>query len=101
MNSLDLRIRILLTLQVCLLGMVTRRMYSVAASWSNSDLNVYFVFDKNPSQEEREIVDSIKTELLSHLPEMEVSCAIEEFRSSSSSVRSTKNEVLVFQRAPE
>ena len=86
---------------LCDILYVWHSMYSVAASWSDSNLNVYFVFDKNPSQEEREIVDSIKTELLSHLPEMEVSCAIEEFRSSSSSVRSTKNEVLVFQRAPE
>lgn len=98
MNATELRIRVLLTLQVALLGMVTANMRSVLVSWTDKDVRVRVVFDRAISSEDVELVSEIETEVISHLPDHTVHCQAEA-SSVSAKVQINANEVLVFQRA--
>lgn len=65
MNVVDLRTRVLLTMQVALLGMVTPSMRAVSVSWSESAVRFRVFFDR---QVDAEITSEIETEVMSHLP---------------------------------
>ena len=98
MNAKELRIRVLMTLQVALLGRVTANMQSVLVSWSDKDVRVRVVFDRAITSEDIELVSEIETEVISHLPEHAVSCQAE-VGSTSAKTQLYANEVPVFQRA--
>lgn len=98
MNAIELRTRVLLTLQVVLLGMVTASMRSVSVSWTDKDVHVRIVFDRAISPEDFELVSEIESEVISHLPEHMVHCQAEA-RPTAANVQVNAGEVLVFQRA--
>jgi hypothetical protein len=98
MNAIELRVRVLLTLQAALLGMVTASMRSVLVSWTDKDVRVRIVFDRAISPDDLELVSEIETEVISHLPEHTVHCQAEACLTSAK-VHVNADEVLVFQRA--
>lgn len=100
MNAVELRVRVLLTLQVALLGMVTPSMRTVLVSWTESDVHIRVLFDGGVSSLEGELVSEIESEVMSHLPGHSVRC-VAETCSVPEKVMPTNGEVLVFQRAPE
>lgn len=97
-STVDLRVRVLLTLQAALLGMVTANMRAVLVSWTDKDVRVRVVFDQGVSPEDVEIVSEIESEVISHLPNHAVLCQAEACLSPTR-VQTNAGEVLVFQRA--
>ena len=67
-NVVELRVRVLLTLQVALLGMVTANMRSVVVSWTDKDVRIRVVFDEKVAPEDAELASEIESEVISHLP---------------------------------
>lgn len=98
MNAVEVRVRVLLTLQVALLGMVTASMRAVLVSWTDKDVLVRVVFDRELSPEDVDLVSEIESEVISHLPNHTVHCQAEACLISSK-VQTNAGEVLVFQRA--
>jgi hypothetical protein len=99
MSNIELRTRVLLTLQVALLGMVTSNMRSVFVSWTETDVHIRLVFDGIVSINEIELASEIETEVISHLPKHGITCdAISCLPLEK--VVPLVSEVLVFQRAP-
>jgi hypothetical protein len=99
MTPIELRVRVLLTLQVALLGMVTPNMRAVLVSWTDSDVHVRVLFDSHVSPRDAELVSEIESEVLSHLPTHKVNCQGEACPPVMM-VEAHAGEVLVFQRAP-
>lgn len=75
MNKTELRTRVLLALQVALLGAVTERMRSVLVSWTASEVRVRLFFANELTKADLENSAEIETELASHLPDQAISCA--------------------------
>lgn len=98
MNAAELRVRILMSLQVALLGMVTVSMRSVLVSWTDKNVQIRIVFDKMISQDEEELASEIESEVISHLPEHAVRCQAE-FCPLPAKVKINPDEVPVFERA--
>lgn len=63
MTELPMRIRVLLSFQRAMLGMVTSSLVGVAVSWSESVICARFVYDQ-PTAVEAELVEEIETEVL-------------------------------------
>ena len=99
MNATELRIRVLLTLQASLLGMVTANMRAVAVSWNDKDVRVRVVFDETVSAEDAEVASQIESEVISHLPDHNVRCQAEACATPHGKIRINPEEVMVFQRA--
>lgn len=72
MNSNDLRIRILLTLQNALLGEVSQSLRGVACSWNSQSINIYAIFDGTISDGDRESMGFVETEIISSCSEHQV-----------------------------
>lgn len=98
MKSTELRVHVLLTMQVALLGMVTANMRSVLVSWTETSLNVHIVFDDSMSPADSELASEIESEVISHLPSHAVICRTESRLPLEKVIPST-DEVFVFQRA--
>lgn len=98
MNTLELRTRVLLTLQVALLSRVTSNMRSVLVSWSDWEVKVRVVFDEALSDDDIELTSEIESEVMSHLPDHSVVC-VAEARSPLERVEPRPGEVVVFQRS--
>lgn len=98
MKSTELRVRVLLTMQVALLGMVTTNMRSVLVSWTDTSVNVRIVFEGAVSPADNELASEIESEVMSHLPSHAVICRTESSLPPEKVMPST-NEVFVFQRA--
>jgi hypothetical protein len=99
MKNTELRVRVLLTLQVSLLGMVTGNMRSVFVSWTETEIHIRAVFDEEVIPKDVEIANEIESEVISHLPAHEVFCRAEACLMSDKPVPFA-GEILVFQRAP-
>lgn len=99
MNNIELRTRVLLTLQVVLLGMVTSNLRSVLVSWTETDVHIRLVFEGAVSSDEIELASEIESEVISHLPNHAVLCKAEACLPFER-VAPFAGEVLVFQRAP-
>ncbi len=100
MIGADLRTRILLTLQVALLGMVTAKMQSVLVSWTEESIHIRLIFEGHISSAEIDIAGEIESEVVSHLPDFSVLCHPQSCPPSAR-VAPLAGEVLVFQRALE
>ncbi len=98
MNAVELRVRVLLTLQVALLGAVTPNMQSVLVSWTDKDVRIRIVFDESLLPEDVELASEIESEVISHLPNHTVLCQAEACLPSKR-MEINAGEVLVFQRA--
>ncbi|HJS03780.1 MAG TPA: hypothetical protein VJ832_09895 [Variovorax sp.] len=97
-NAVELRVRVLLTLQVALLGMVTANMRSVVVSWTDKDVRIRVVFDEKVAPGDAELASEIESEVISHLPHHTAFCEAEACVPSKG-VEISAGEVLVFQRA--
>ena len=71
-DALDLRRRVLLTMQVALLGLVPPNLRAVTVGWSNELLEGKFYFEGVLSDTELEIVSEIETEVMASFPDHEV-----------------------------
>lgn len=98
MKTTELRVRVLLTMQVALLGMVTANMRSVLVSWTETSVNVRIVFEGAVSPADSELVSEIESEVMSHLPDHAVICKTESGLPFEKVILSS-DEVFVFQRA--
>ena len=98
MNNTELRVRVLLTLQVALLGMVTASMRSVLVSWTESDVHIRLVFEGAVRPVDLELASEIESEVMSHLPSHVVRSRTETCLLSERVVP-LPGEVMVFQRA--
>jgi len=78
MTNIDLRARILLTLQSALIGEVTAGMQAVLVSWTEENISLRILFSSPPSLDEVETASRIETEMISHLPEFSIQIRIEE-----------------------
>jgi len=72
MKGDSLRVRVLMSLQVSLLGMVSPNIRGVTCSWGSESIKVIFVFDGAINDEDRESAGEVETELMSHFPEYKV-----------------------------
>lgn len=98
MNNTELRVRVLLTMQVALLGMVTANMRSVLVSWTETNVNIRIVFEGAVSPADNELASEIESEVMSHLPSHAVICRTESDLPFGKVMPFT-DEVFVFQRA--
>jgi hypothetical protein len=98
MTTTELRVRVLLTTQVALLGMVTANMRSVLVSWTETSVNIRIVFEGAVSSADSEIASEIESEVMSHLPDHAVICKAEAGLPFEKTMLSA-DEVFVFQRA--
>jgi len=97
MTSVELRVRVLLTLQVALLGRVTANMRAVLVSWTEKEIWINFRFDQPASPQEIELVSEVETEVISHLPDHLPHCQIDAI-ACSNKLDINLGEVLVFHR---
>ncbi|MDP9877264.1 hypothetical protein J2W25_000874 [Variovorax boronicumulans] len=98
MSNTELRVRVLLTLQVALLGMVTANMRSVLVSWNKTEVHIRLVFNEVINDTDVEIASEIESEVISHLPGQIVRCEAETIPLDIK-VMPREGEVLVFHRA--
>jgi hypothetical protein len=99
MNSLETRARILLSMQVALLGMVTPKMRAVLIGWHEPQMVFRVIFDSClVTSEQADLVNELETEMIAHFPGWEIqglAVPLEQAHQVSASL----NEVLVFRRA--
>lgn len=98
MNKTELRVRVLLTMQVALLGMVTGNMRSALVAWNETEVRIRLVFEGSVLLEEQELASEIESEVISHLPDHFVQCRAESCLEPEK-VIPIADEVFVFQRA--
>lgn len=63
------RIRILLSLQKALIGSITSHLRAINVGWDESHITIYFFYDGEISEEDREESECVATEVLSAFPE--------------------------------
>ncbi len=68
----DLRVRVLLSLQRALLGEVTPNLRGVTCSWDQSLIRISALFDGKVSEENRESMECVATEVMSDFPDFQV-----------------------------
>lgn len=51
-------------LQIALLGAITQNLKRVSTKFSESHIDIYFYYDKSPSEEEEEISEEVSTEVM-------------------------------------
>ncbi len=97
MTDVELRIRILLAMQVSLLGVITGNIRAVLCSWSSKSIRIRAIFHEVITDEDRERMSEVETEVMSHFPECEVSLTC--IRVDAPSVIGfAPNEIFVFKR---
>lgn len=72
MNNESLRSRLLLSVQVALLGMVGPSLRCVQCRLDASQICLRFVFDSKVNDDDRESCEEVATEVISHFPEHEL-----------------------------
>jgi hypothetical protein len=97
MSGDELRIRVLLAMQMSLLGQVVPNMRAVMVSWSEADVRIRVIFDSAVSASDAESVSEIETEMISHFPDQRVNATAEV--SKAASIDTAEGEVFVFLRA--
>jgi hypothetical protein len=100
MSAVELRVRVLLTLQVALLGMVTANLRSVLVSWTETEIRIRLLFEGVVTPSDIELASEIESEVISQIPSHSVTSSAEPC-SISDKVEPAVGEVLVFQRAPD
>lgn len=98
MNTIQLRTRVLLTMQSALLGMVSKHMSAVVVSWTEEKINIRIAFDRVPTANDIELASEIETEVISHFPQHTVQCCAET-SNPPMRIELSPNEALVFQRS--
>ena len=73
MTDLELRIRVLLTMQSALLGAIGRNVRAVVCQWDFDSIHVRSIFDGEISIADNELMDDVEVEVISHFPDAAVS----------------------------
>ncbi|BCQ28289.1 hypothetical protein NK8_64780 (plasmid) [Caballeronia sp. NK8] len=95
----DFRVRLLLSLQVALLGNISANMRAVTCRLEGSDIKVRAMFDGAVSEEDSATVDEIGSELASHFDHEMVD--VECLRVDAPQPISTSNDELIAYRRKE
>lgn len=72
MSLNNLRVNVLLAIQTALLGMVTKNIRAISCDWNESEIFINFIYDKEPSAEDKLICSEIEAEVISHFPEHKI-----------------------------
>lgn len=72
MNNIELRTRVLLSIQSSLLGVVSPSMVGVSCRWTENSIWVYFILDRCPDEAILDDISCFETELISHFPDFDV-----------------------------
>lgn len=77
MHENDLRIAVLLTMQVALLGAVGPDVRKVLCRWNASEIRVRAVFDGPIREDDAEVMLEVETEMMASFPSHDVSLVCE------------------------
>jgi hypothetical protein len=72
MTTPDLRVRVLLTMQLALLGLIKPNVRAIACSWNTKHIFIHAIFDGEISDADRELMDELEAEVISHFPDVAV-----------------------------
>ncbi len=72
MTSIELRNKILLSLQVALLGEITPNIRGITCGWSSSLITIHWYFQGEISEDDRESMECVATEVLANFPEHKI-----------------------------
>jgi len=72
MNENELRIEVLLTLQVALLGEVPEALRGITCDWNESQIVIHCYFDGEIAEEDRESMEDVVAEVIASFLEHEV-----------------------------
>jgi hypothetical protein len=95
MNEIEIRVRVLLTMQSALLGAITPEMRAVYVCWDSASIAVRMILNRHPTPSDFELAKIIESEVVSHMPDFDVTCVLCE-ESNPASVRPLQGEVAVF-----
>jgi hypothetical protein len=77
MNGNDLRVSVLLGIQVALLGHISSRVRRVLCRWDDQEIRARAIFDGNVTEEDAEAISEAETEMMANFPHHVVSIAFE------------------------
>ncbi|WP_147297193.1 hypothetical protein [Chromobacterium vaccinii] len=97
MNEIDLRVRVLLTMQVVLLGFVSVNCRAVLCAWREGEIDVRIIFDQEVSEGDQECVSEIESELFAHFSDWSVNVLYERL-AVSALIEKKQDEFFVFKR---
>jgi len=63
------RVRILLSLQKALIGSITSHLRSVSVGWDENNIDIYFLYDGEISEDDQEESECVATEVLASFPD--------------------------------
>jgi hypothetical protein len=69
MKQIELRRKVLLSLQTALLGEVPPNLRGVTCDWDTSALVIHCIFDGEILEEDRESMECVATEVMANFPE--------------------------------
>ena len=73
MTEIELRIRVLLTMQSALLGAIRPNIRAVACRWDFNSIHIRSIYDGEISNADKELIDDVATEVISHFPDAAIS----------------------------
>lgn len=97
MKKAELRARVLLSLQIALLGIVGERLRAVACRWTDTQIRIRAVFDGEIDAVDVESMSEVETEIISHFPDHQIEvdcCRID----APHPITALSDEVFVFKR---
>lgn len=73
MPSIELRIRVLLSLQAALLNNISANIRGITCRWSTSEITIHCYFQGEISDDDRESMECVATEVIADFPEHKIS----------------------------
>ena len=78
------RLRLLLGMQVALLGMITPQIRGITCGWIDNAITLKFLYDGPYSEDDEEDCEDVVTEIMSHFPEHQVELQMLELQAPES-----------------
>lgn len=97
MMKVEKRVQILLSTQRALLGAISGRVRAVGCFWDDCNIEICFVFEKLPLEDELEDVSCVETEIMCDFPEYKVR-AIHDVVEMPNKISLKSGSVLVYMR---
>ena len=72
MNEIDLRVRVLLSLQRALLGAIVPSIRGITCSYDDSEIKILCLFDGEYSDDDKEILECVSTEVVADFPSHQI-----------------------------
>lgn len=76
MTTIELRTKVLLSLQSALLGEITHNIRGITCGWSNFLITIHCSFKDEISEQDRESMECIATKVIAHFPKHKISIEI-------------------------